>query len=36
MLDKKVSHFQTFGMEVLFTANAVKDLREGIDLLVWE
>jgi hypothetical protein len=29
MLDKKVSHFQTFGLEVLFTANAAKDLKEG-------
>jgi hypothetical protein len=28
MLDKKVSQV-TFGMEVLFTANAAKDLREG-------
>jgi hypothetical protein len=28
-LDKKVSYFQTFGLEVLFTAIAVKDLKEG-------
>jgi hypothetical protein len=40
-LDKKLSHFQTFGLEVLlsFTENAAKEkeMREGtgIDLLVW-
>jgi hypothetical protein len=37
-LDKKVSYFQTFGLDVLlFIANAAKakELREGNQPLIW-